>query len=154
MGNTFLEDLRTIEVNGYNINGDPDGIEHIVNGVVHPVTKETITKYQKLVSDPLLQYVWADAMAKELGRLAQGYGNIEGTDTIRFLDHNGIRHIPKDRTVTYTRIVVDYRPQKEEKNRVQITAGENLITYPGEVTTRQADLQTSKCMWNSVISTP
>ena len=79
-------------------------------------------------------------MAKELGRLDKGYGNVEGTDTIRLLDHNGIHRIPNDRTVTYARIVADYRPHKEEKNRVRITARGNLITYRGEVTTRQADL--------------
>ena len=32
--------------------------------------------------------------------------------------------------------------------------GGNLIDYPYELTTRTADLTTSKVMWNSVISTP
>jgi hypothetical protein len=32
-------------------------------------------------------------------------------------------------------------------------AGGNLINYPGELTTRTADLTTSKLMWNSVLST-
>ena len=64
------------------------------------MTKETITKNQKLVSDPLLRDVWAEAMAKELGRSAQGYSDIEATDSIRLLDHDGIRRIPKDRMVT------------------------------------------------------
>ena len=49
--------------------------------------------------------------------------------------------------------MVDYRPQKEDPNRVRITAGGNLIQYPGELTTRTADMRTSKIMWNSVIST-
>ena len=38
-------------------------------------------------------------------------------------------------------------------SRVQITAGENLIKYPGELTTPMADLTTSKVIWNSVLST-
>ncbi len=54
----------------------------------------------------------------------------------------------------YARIVVDYRPQKADPNRVRITAGGNLIAYPGELTTRMADLTTTKILWNSVISTP
>ena len=128
-------------------------IEEMCNGVVHPVTQETITKYQKLANDPLLQAVWKKAMAKELGRLAQGFGDTEGTDTIRFLTHDEIRCIPADRTITYARIVVDYRPQKDDPNRVRITAGGNLIDYPYELTTRTADLTTTKIMWNSVIST-
>ena len=61
--------------------------------------------------------------------------------------------IPRDRTITYTRIVVDYRPQKTDPNRVRLTAGGNLIEYPGELTTRTADLTTTKMLWNSVIST-
>ena len=31
--------------------------------------------------------------------------------------------------------------------------GGNLIDYPGELTTRTADLATSKLLWNSVIRT-
>ena len=65
-----------------------------------------------------------------------------------------INQIPADLTVTYTRIVVDYRSQKKYPNKVRITAGGNLIKYPYEFTTRTADLKTSKIMWNSVISTP
>ena len=56
--------------------------------------------------------------------------------------------------VTYARIVVDYRPQKEDPNRVRITVGGNLIDYPGELTTRTADLTTAKILWNSTLSTP
>jgi hypothetical protein len=36
---------------------------------------------------------------------------------------------------------------------VQLTIGGNLIKYDGDVSTRSADLTTSKCLWNSVIST-
>ena len=49
--------------------------------------------------------------------------------------------------------MVDYRPQKTDPNRVRITAGGNLISYPFELTTRTADLPTSKIVWNSTIST-
>ena len=70
------------------------------------------------------------------------------------MTHDEIRKIPKDRTVTYTRIVVDFWPQKEDPNRVRFTVGGNLIDYPGESTTQTADLITSKILWNSVLSTP
>ena len=148
MGNAFLEELKNTT-----INATPTAIEEVANGVVHPVTKETITKYKKLIEDPLLRDTWAKAMCKELGRLCQGFGETEGTDTMRFLDLEGIKSIPKDRVVTYARIVVDYRPQKADPNRVRITAGGNLIQYPGELTTRTSDLRTTKIMLNSVIST-
>ena len=123
------------------------------NAVVHPVTKETITKYTKLANDPVTAPVWRTAMCNELGRLSNGYKKTKGTRTIKFMTHEEIKKIPKDRTVTYPRIVVDYRPQKPDPNRVRITAGGNLISYPEELTTRTADLVTSKIMWNSVIST-
>ena len=148
MGNIFMDTLKERVSQAENV--DP---MHVANGVVHPVTKETITKYKKLIADPLLRETWLEAMCRELGRLAQGYGDVEGTNTIRFMDLDEIKNIPKDRVVTYARIVVDYREQKKDPDRVRITAGGNLITYPYELTTRTADLTTSKILWNSAIST-
>ena len=49
---------------------------------------------------------------------------------------------------------LDYRPPKKAPNQVCITVGGNLIKYPFELTTRTADLTTSRILWNSVISTP
>jgi len=71
-------------------------------------------------------------MCRELGRLAQGYDNIKGIDTIKFLTLDKIRNISANRKVTYTRIVVDYCLHKpKESNRVRLTVGCNLIEYPG-----------------------
>ena len=74
-------------------------------------------------------------------------------DAIRVMTLEEIKNIPADRVVTYARVVVDFRPQKEDPNRVRITAGGNLIAYPDELTTRTADLTVSKILWNSVLST-
>ena len=54
---------------------------------------------------------------------------------------------------TYPRVVVDYRPQKEDPNRIRIAVGGNHITYKGDTSTRTADLTMSKLLWNSVLST-
>ena len=62
--------------------------------------------------------------------------------------------IPADRTVTYTRIVVDYQPPKDDLNRVCITVDGKLINYIYELTNRTAGLTSSKMLWNSTISTP
>jgi hypothetical protein len=103
-------------------------IDEVFNGVVHPITKETITKYTKLMDDPALKDLWVPAMSKELHRLAQGKEGVTvGTNTIFYLTHDEIRRIPKDPTVTYARIVIDHRPQKDDPNRVRITVGGNLI---------------------------
>ena len=135
----FLEELK-ITVN----NAPPLGPEEVANSIVHQVTKETITKYKKLIADPLLQETWSNTMCKELGRLCQGFEDTKGADTMQFLDLDGINTIPQDRIVTYARIVVDYRPHKKDPNRVRIIAGGNLIQYSGELTTRTADMRTSK----------
>ena len=83
-----------------------------------------------------------------------GYKDTKGTQTIHCMTHEEIKCIPGDRKVTYARIVVDFRPQKTDPNRVRITVGGNLIDYTSELTTRTADLTTSKVMWKSAISTP
>ena len=92
-------------------------IEEYANGGVHPVTKETITKYKTLIKDPLLKDKWMKAMCVELGRLAQGYQDIPGTNTIKFMTHEETKNVPTDRTVTYARLVVDYWAHKDDPNR-------------------------------------
>jgi hypothetical protein len=93
-------------------------------------------------------------MSKDLHRLAQGCTGItKGTNTIVFISHAEICNIPSNRTVTYARIVIDHRPQKEDPNCVRITVGGNLTDYLFELTTRTADMVSSKILWNSVIST-
>jgi hypothetical protein len=61
--------------------------------------------------------------------------------------------VPKGKIFTYGRFVVDIHPNKTETHRVRLTVGVNLIQYTGDVSTRSADLTTSKCLWNSTIST-
>jgi hypothetical protein len=130
-------------------------IKQDCNGVAHPITKETITKYTKLMDDPALKDLWVSAMSKELHRLAQGKEGVTvGTNTIFYLTHDEIRHILKDRTITYAQIVIDHRPQIDDPNQVRITVGGNLINYPYGLTTHTAKMVSAKIMWNSVISTP
>ena len=131
----------------------PVDLEEMVNGVVYPVTKETMTKYAKTIKVPELRGVWFAAMCKELGRIAQGWGNTKGTDTIRFMNCNKISTIPSDRMVMYARIVYDCCPQNKDPSRVRLAVGGNLIDCPFECTTRTVDVTTSKIIWNSVIST-
>ncbi len=69
------------------------------------------------------------------------------------MTHTDIAKIPKLQTVTYARVVVNFRTQKADPHCIRITKGGNLINYPGKLSTRTADLTTSKLMWNSVLST-
>ena len=130
-------------------------LEHFCAPVVHPVSRETISKYQTLAKNPVTKETWTTAWGKEWGHLAQGdeTKNTAETDSLFVITHKEILNIPKDRTVTYAQMVVNYCPQKPDPNRVRITAGGNIIKYPGKITTGTADLTTSKIMWNSVLST-
>ena len=79
LGNAFLADLPQfvpgILQNSKLVFTPPPDIEEQCNGVVHPVTNETITKYKKMIDELLLCDVWMKAICIELGRLAQGYGD-------------------------------------------------------------------------------
>ena len=122
----------------------------MVNAVIHPVTGKSM-EYRELITDPLTKKAWTKSSANEFGRLAQGVGKrIKGTNTIRFIP---VTDIPKGRTITYARFVCDVRPQKSEPNRTRITVGGNLIDYPHDVSTKTAELTTSKILWNSTLST-
>jgi hypothetical protein len=57
------------------------------------------------------------------------------------------------KNVTYTRICVNYRPEKEDPNRVRITVGGNRINYPFQCGTPTADMLLVKLLFNSIIST-
>jgi hypothetical protein len=92
-----------------------------------------------------------ESCAKEAGRLAQGYKQAKGTNTIHFICHD---QLPKGRQATYLRNVVADCPQKDQPRRVQWTVGGNLINYPGNVSTKTAGLATAKLLFNSVLSTP
>eukprot|EP00804_Cyclotella_cryptica_P021893 CCRYP_000851-RA/>CCRYP_000851-RA protein AED:0.26 eAED:0.15 QI:0/0/0/1/0/0.33/3/0/868 len=149
--NSFISSSPIEHTSPYDVD-----IENFCAGVQHPVTKETITKYKTLIKLPGMNEIWTTAFGKEFGNLAQGdlKTGEKGTNTLFVMSHDEIANIPQGRTVTYGRIVIDFRPQKTDPNRVRITAGGNLIKeYPGELTTRTADLTTSKILWNSVLST-
>jgi hypothetical protein len=113
MSTSFLTACPTAHHNNLDLD-----IEHFASPVIHPVTGATITRYQKLVKDPLLRDIWTTAFGKEFGNLAQGdkHTDTHGTNSIFILSHTVINNIPTDRIVTYTNIVVDYRPQKSDPN--------------------------------------
>ena len=117
--------------------------------------KGQIYEYRHLIQDPKYKQVWEDSMCDEFGRLAQGRATtgLEGTDTFHFIPFDTIPHARR-KDITYPRIVVDYRPQKEKLNRTRITVGGNRINYPYTVTTQTAELCTHKLLVNSVVSTP
>jgi hypothetical protein len=122
----------------------------MANSVINEDTGASL-EYRHLINDASTFTIWNEAAANEFGRLAQGVGHhIEGSNTIFLIPRQAV---PKGKIVTYGRFIVDIRPNKYEVHRVRLTVGGNLIQYPGDVSTRSADLTTSNCLWNSTIST-
>jgi hypothetical protein len=83
--------------------------QHLANAFIHPVTGKEM-EYMALMKDPQLQPLWKRGFGKECGRLFQGIWDIPGTDTCFFIK---LTNVPKDRKITYGKIVCDYKPHKK-----------------------------------------
>jgi hypothetical protein len=66
---------------------------------------------------------------------------------------NQTENIPNDKQITYGKIVCDYKPHKQEKERVRLTVGGDRLDYSGNVATSTADITTFKILINSTLST-
>jgi hypothetical protein len=122
---------------------------HHANAVIHPVTEKEM-EYSALMKDPRLQPLWTRGFGNECGRLFQGIRDIPGTDTCFFTT---LKNIPEGRKITYGKIVCDYKPHKQEKERVRLTVGGDRLDYSGDIATSTADITTFKILINSTLST-
>ncbi len=117
-------------------------------------------EYRHLLNhkNPKIRKIWGRAGANEYGRLMQGIGKnrkpeerITGMNSMHFIMKEDV---PKGKIVTYARFVADVRPQKDEANRMRLTAGGDRLPYDGKKSTETAGLETTKILLNSVVSTP
>ena len=113
------------------------------NSVIDEETGRAL-EYWHLIQDLKYKKVWSEAGCKEFRRLFQGYGKkadgtrrAEGTNTCHWIRKY---LIPAKKKVTYSRTVVDIRPEKDDPNRVRITAGGDRLDYYGETSTETASL--------------
>ena len=81
---------------------------YLANAILCPDTGKEL-EYRHLIKIEKHKKVWSDSFAKELHQLSQGNEKIKGTNKIHFTKRSAV---PKDRTLTYGRICVNYRPQK------------------------------------------
>jgi hypothetical protein len=123
--------------------------QHQANAVVHPVTGKEM-EYMVLMKDPRLQPLWKRGFGNECGRLFQGIRDIPGTDTCLIIK---LTNIPKDRKITYGKIVCDYKPHKTEKEWDRLTVGGDILNYSGDIANSTADITTFKILINSTLST-
>jgi hypothetical protein len=99
--------------------------QHQANAVIHPFTGKEM-EYLALMKDPGLQPPWTRGFGNEYSLLFQGIRDIFGTDTCFFIK---LINIPNDRKITYGKIVCDYKPHKQEKERVRLTVGGDRLDY-------------------------
>ena len=83
-------------------------------------------EYRDLIKSEKYKDVWSASFARELHQLAQGTNEINGTNTIYFVPH---RKIPHGRKFTYSRICINFRPQKEKPYRTRLIVGGDRIHY-------------------------
>ena len=107
-------------------------------------------RYDHLIQGPDRQ-IWEQSFCREIGRLAQGYKDVKGKNTIFPIPKS---KVPTNKRATYGRLVCDIRSHKAETHRVRLTAGGNVIIYNGTTSTPTAAIPTIKTHWNSVVSTP
>jgi hypothetical protein len=110
------------------------------------------------MNDPATAEIWQTAFGKDFSDIVQIEDNKKGqkgTNTMFVMTHDEIKQVlQQNKKFTYGNPVVDYHPQKEDPNRIRITARGNLVTYELKLLACTADLNTAKLHWNSVISTP
>jgi hypothetical protein len=115
---------------------------HFVSPMVHPITGKTISSYKKMMNDPATAKVWQTAFGKEFRRMVQGDQKTgqKGTYTMFVMTHDELAHVLQaGKKFTFANPVVGYRPQKEDPNRIRITAMDNLVSYEGELSVRTVD---------------
>ena len=123
------------------------------NGTIWDPELQKQAHYRDLIKhqNSTIKQRWLTGGENEFGRLCQGFppNKIEGMDVIEWIFFN---QVPKDKQVTYARYTVAFRPEKEEQNRVRITAGGDKLTYDGPTSTQVSTLETFKLLVNSTIS--
>jgi hypothetical protein len=115
-------------------------------------TGEWLT-YCQLISGPKHKVTWFHSAANKFGRLANGVeGRIKGTNTIIFITKDQIP-AARRKDVIYGSYKCNYKPNKEEKWRTQLTAGGDKINYPDNCGTPTADMLLLKILLDSIVST-
>jgi hypothetical protein len=64
-----------------------------------------------------------------------------------------LKNIPKNRQITYGKIVCDHKPHKKEKEQVRLTVGRNRLDYSGEDAPSTAEITTFKILIKITLST-
>ena len=119
-----------------------------------------LLEHRQLRQHPRLKDTWDTSYSNELGRLCQGIGRgtvgpnkqiIKGTGTFKVIRFNDVP-FEKRKNICHTRVVYEYRPEKDDPNRTRITIAGGHILVPFDVSTPTGSLELVKLMINSVLS--
>jgi hypothetical protein len=83
----------------------------IMNTILYPASDKEI-QYKDIMKHPTLGPQYKTGFGNDLGRLYQGIRDTQGTNTCFFVE---LTNIPKDRKITYGKLVCNYKPNKTEK---------------------------------------
>ncbi len=90
-----------------------------------------LMEMKHLLINPKYKEVWGKLYTTELRCLAQGIPGVsKGTDTIVSIRRDKVP-IDQIKDVTYGRVCVNYRPEKDDPNQTHLTVGGNRVNYPG-----------------------
>ena len=104
------------------------------------------------IAQEMASQLWLRAAANEIGRLANGGGDVaNGSQTMFFIPHYDKPH---NRQVTYLRIMAEHKPHKKEKKRIRFTIGGNRIEHKWKLAIPTSYPTAIKIHLNSVVSTP
>jgi hypothetical protein len=121
----------------------------MMNVVLHPASGKEM-QYKDIMQHPTLGPKYKTGFGYERGRLYQGIRDIQGNNTCFFVE---LSNIPKDRKITYEKLVFDHKHNKAEKERVRSTVGGDRLDYTSEVATSTAEITTFKILINITLST-
>jgi hypothetical protein len=116
----------------------------MMNGVLHPASGKEI-QYKYIMLHPTLGPKYKTGFGNQIWPLCQGIRDNQGTNTCFFVE---LSNIPKDRKVTYGKLVCDHKPNKAEKERAILTVGGHRLDN-----TDEAEITTFKILLNSTLST-
>ena len=74
---------------------------------------------------------------------------VHTTNAINFIKKS---EVPHDKTVTYSKMVCNYRPLKDNNYRIGLTVRGNKLPYNKDTASPTADLLQTKNLLNSTIS--
>ena len=94
--------------------------EHLAMPTTHSVTGKSISSYRRLIKDPATVETLMTAFGKDFGSMCQedNKEGQKGTNAMFVMLPSNVPNIPKERTTTSARVIVDHHPQKEDPNRI------------------------------------